>query len=112
MIRPEIVVVTSQVLFSLKDLLARYYMERLGFTADAFLHPWFAGFIALQVVAMTGQLYVLANVELGKTMALFGATSIAVANMLGFLLLGEVLTVWEYTGVAVAVVAFLILAVS
>lgn len=112
MIRPEIVVVLSQVLFSLKDLLARHYMGRFGFTAEAFFHPWFLGFVALQVVAMTGQLYVLANVELGKTMALFGATSIAVANVLGFLLLGEVLTVWEYTGVAVAVVAFLILALS
>jgi multidrug transporter EmrE-like cation transporter len=111
-IRPAFVVIASQVLFSLKDLLARHYMGRFGFTPDAFLHPWFIGFLALQAVAMTGQLYVLANVELGKTMALFGATSIAVANALGFLLLGEILTFWEYTGMAVAVLAFLILAVS
>jgi hypothetical protein len=61
---------------------------------------------------MFGQLYIFTTTELGKTMALFGAVSIILSNLLGFLVLKEVLPVGVYVGVSFAVVAFLILAVS
>jgi hypothetical protein len=41
---------------------------------------------------MFGQLYVFTAIDLGKTMALFGAFSIILANSLGFLVLKEVLS--------------------
>lgn len=110
MVQPTMVVVASQLLFTVSDLLGREIMPQYGFTAEAFLQPWFAFYIVIRTVATFGQLYVFTAVELGKTMALFGATSIVLANALGLLLLQEVLTVGEYIGVAVAVVAFLILA--
>ena len=44
-------------------------------------------------------------------MALFGAVSIVLANVMGFLLLKEVMTPATYVGVTLAVVAFLVLAV-
>jgi drug/metabolite transporter (DMT)-like permease len=40
-------------------------------------------------------------------MALFGAGSIVLANVLGVLLLGDVLSIRTYAGVALAVMAFL-----
>jgi hypothetical protein len=43
---------------------------------------------------------------------LFGAVSIILSNLLGFLILKEVLPIGVYVGVSFAVVAFLILAVS
>lgn len=60
---------------------------------------------------MFGQLYIFTNTELGKTMALFGAISIILSNLLGFFILKEILPVGVYVGVSLAVVAFLILAV-
>ena len=45
---------------------------------------------------MFGQLYVFSVIELGKTMALFGATSIVLANVLGFLVLKETLSLEAY----------------
>ncbi|MBN1386476.1 hypothetical protein JW968_05895 [Candidatus Woesearchaeota archaeon] len=45
-------------------------------------------------------------------MALFGAVSIMLANLLGFLVLKEVLNPWAYVGVTLAVVAFIVLALT
>lgn len=64
----------------------------------------------LRTIATFAQLYVFATVELGRSMALFGAMSIVLANVLAVLLLGEVLSVGGYLGVALAVSAFLVLA--
>jgi multidrug transporter EmrE-like cation transporter len=59
---------------------------------------------------MFGQLYIFANVELGKTMALFGATSIILSNLLGLFLLNEILSPAAYIGLSLTILAFLILA--
>lgn len=85
-------------------------MVKGGFMFENFLTPWFAFYFSIRLIAMVGQLYIFANVELGKAMALFGAVSIVLANTLGFLLLSEVLTPSEYIGVALAVTAFIVLA--
>jgi multidrug transporter EmrE-like cation transporter len=42
-------------------------------------------------------------------MALFGATSIALVNLLGVLLLGEVLDGPAYLGISLAVLAFVVI---
>lgn len=84
-------------------------MTKLGFSFQSFIHPWFIAYFTVRFVAMFGQLYIFSLIELGKTMALFGAVSIMLANILGFLLLKEVLSMPEYAGIALAIVAFLIL---
>ena len=43
-------------------------------------------------------------------MAIFGAVSIVLSNILGLFLLGEVLSIGNYAGVSLAIVAFLVLA--
>jgi len=53
---------------------------------------------------------VLASVPIGKSMALYGATSIALVNVLGVFLLGEVLDPRAYAGVSLAVLAFVVMA--
>jgi multidrug transporter EmrE-like cation transporter len=85
-------------------------MRKGGFTLANFLTWWFIAYFVLRTVAMFGQLYVLASVPIGKSMALFGATSIALVNVLGVLLLGEVLTVSAYAGVSLAILAFVVMA--
>jgi len=104
---PMVVVVGTQLLFSVGDLMARANMRKHGFSAAAFLNLSFLVYILSRQVATVGQMYVLATVPVGKTMALFGAGSIVLANVLGVLLLGDVLSMRTYAGVALAVMAFL-----
>lgn len=109
---PVLLVVATQALFTAGDLLARSQMKKGGFTLPNFLSVWFVAYFALRTVAMFGQLCVFAAVPVGKSMALFGATSITLVNVLGVLLLGEVLSPTGYVGVALAVTAFLVMSVG
>lgn len=107
---PILVVIGAQLLFTTSDVIARLLMLRHGFTVAAFLSPWFFFYIFIREVAMVGQLYVFANIPLGKTMALFAAASIVLANVLGLLLFKEILSTTEYISITLVIIAFIILA--
>ena len=109
---PTTVVVATQLLFTIGDLMARANMRKHGFTAAAFLNLSFLFYIVSRQVATVGQLYVLASVPLGKTMALFGAGSIVLANVLGVLLLGDLLSARSYAGITLAVLAFIVMSIG
>ncbi len=109
---PLLVVVGTQLLFTVGDLMARANMRKHGFTAAAFLNLSFLAYILSRQLATVGQLYVLATVPIGKTMALFGAVSIILANVLGVMLLGDVLSPRSYAGIALAVVAFTVMSLA
>jgi len=103
------VLVASQLLFTGGDLLARANMSRLGFTASAFLAPWFVTWFVIRQLGGVGQLYVLARVPAGTTLSLFSASSIVLINVLAVLLLKEILSPLTYVGVSLAVAALLVL---
>jgi multidrug transporter EmrE-like cation transporter len=107
---PIIIIIATQLLFTTSDLLARFFMPKHGFALETFFSVWFLVYFLIRTIAMFGQLYVFTTIELGKTMALFGAASIILANLLGFLVLKEVLSPGAYIGISLAVVAFLFLA--
>lgn len=107
---PLVVLVGSQLLFTVSDLLARFHMTKTGFTVAAFFSGWFVVYALVRIVATFGQLYVLSHIEVGRAFAIFGAGSIIASNILGWLILKEVLTINAYLGVSLAVVAFFILA--
>ena len=109
---PIIVIIGTQVLFTVSDLLARANMPKHGFALASFLGSWFLLYFLIRIIAMFGQLYVFTSIELGKTMALFGASSIVIANILGLLVLKEVLSPGAYVAISIAVVAFMILSFS
>lgn len=106
-----VIIVLAQLLFSTSDLIGRYLMSTTGFTAASFLSGWFLTYFVIRNVAMMGQLYAFSQLELGATMALFGAVSLVLANALGFLVLKETLSPIAYVGVVLAVLAFLVLAI-
>jgi multidrug transporter EmrE-like cation transporter len=108
---PIFIIIIAQLLFTVSDLIGRHFMSTSGFTLKSFLSLWFLGYFLIRNIAMFGQLYVFSRIELGHTMALFGAISIVLANVLGFLFLKEVLSPVVYIGVVLAIVAFLVLAV-
>ena len=106
------VIVGTQLLFSVSDLMARAYMPKKVFAFATFLSTWFLAYFAIRVVEMFGQLYVFTLVELGKVMALLGAVSIMLANALALLVLEEVLSPVAYVGFSLAVIASIILNIS
>lgn len=85
-------------------------MSKLGFHASSFFSWWFVAYFLVRTLAMFGMLYVFSHIQLGRTMALFGASSILLANVLGLLVLREVLSPTAYAGASLAIIAFLILA--
>ena len=109
---PIVIIIGTQLLFTTSDLLARIYMPKQGFTLATFLSGWFLTYFSIRIIAMFGQLYVFTAIELGKTMALFGAVSIMSANILGFLVLKEALSPGAYIGVTLVVIAFIVLALT
>lgn len=106
---PVLVIVVVQTMFTLSDVIARHLMTTTGFTAQSFTSWWFLLLILLRNIGMFGQLYVFSKIELGHTMALFGAVSIILANGLGYLFFREVLSVQAYIGVVIATLAFVVL---
>jgi len=109
---PITIIIVAQLLFTTSDLLARAYMPKQGFVLATFLSGWFLAYFSIRIIAMFGQLYVFTAIDLGKSMALFGATSIILANILGFLVLKEVLSPGAYIGITLAVIAFMVLALT
>jgi hypothetical protein len=105
---PLVVVIVSQLLFTAGDLLARAHIKG-NFTIANLLTGWFVVYLLLRTAGTFGQLYVLSSVELGKTMALFGAASVMIANVLGWLVLQEVLPPITYVGIGLAVLALAIM---
>lgn len=105
-----LVLIGMQLVYSISDFMGRYYMVKHGFHAASFFMPWFLWYQIIRQVAMFGQLYVFAVVPLGKTMAMMGAASIVISNVLGFLFLKEMLSPIAYVGVTLAVIAILIMA--
>ena len=109
---PILIIVITQLLFTTGDLIARANMRHSPFAISTFLNWWFVIYFLLRQIAMFGQLYVFSAIQIGKTITLFGATSIIIGNLLGFLLLGEVLSIRAYLAVALTVTSFVILAVA
>jgi multidrug transporter EmrE-like cation transporter len=107
---PALIIIGSQILFSISDVIGARAMKTQGFTPAAFFSGWFLLYTVIRQLAVFGQLYIYANMELGRTVALFGAGSIVIGNVMGLLLFKEVLTLPVYVGVGLAICAFLALA--
>ncbi len=109
---PILAIVATQLLFTMGDLLARANMRHSPFALSTFLSWWFVLYFAIRQIAMFGQLYVFSLLQIGKTMALFSATSLIVVNVLGVLLLGEVLSAQTYLAIGLVVLAFIVLVLT
>lgn len=107
---PAFIIIGAQLLFSASDLIGRWAMKTQGFKPASFFTWWFLTYTVIRQLAVFGQLYIYSSMELGRSAALFGASSIIISNLSGFFLLRESLTVPAYIGVSLAVCAFLALA--
>ena len=108
-VHPVVVVVASQLLFTAGDLLARAKMRQLGFHTEAFLSWWFLGYLSVRTVATFGQLWVLSQVVLSRSMAFFSAASLVLSTVLSVVVLREGLTVKTAVGVVLAILALVVL---
>lgn len=112
MTRLALIIISSQALFTFSDVLARQHMKATGFTTTAFLSQWFIWYNLSRLVAALGQLYVFSQLELGRTLLLFAVISLIIANIIGYLLLGEVLTFYQYIGMMFAILAFILVIIG
>lgn len=104
------ILIGSQCLFTLSDVMGRIYMAKYGFRLSGFISFWFLIYFIIRQAATFGQLYMFTNIPLGKTMAFFGAVSIVLSNLISFFYLGEKLSLISYLGVLLAILAFLLMA--
>lgn len=104
-----LILVGTQLLFSTSDILGRHYMKAHGFTLANFCSWWFLVYTAIRLVATFGQLWIFTQSDLGRTMSVFAATSLILANVLGFLLLKETLSLTGYIGLSLALLTILVL---
>ncbi|MES2971732.1 MAG: hypothetical protein V4702_05415 [Patescibacteria group bacterium] len=104
-----LVLIGAQMLFTLGDFMARANLTKTGFSSAMFLTWWFGAYVLLRSVATVGQLYVLSQLPIGKTYSILGAVGIMLATAGSYLWLNETLTIWEYAGVTLSVMAFLVL---
>jgi drug/metabolite transporter (DMT)-like permease len=111
-VSPLIVILITQFLFSLTDLLARAHLKHLAFTPASFMQPWFIWYILTRAIFTFAQFYVFTKIDLGKTSTLFAITAIIMSNILGVLFLKEVLSVKDYLGVALALASLVILSIK
>jgi len=107
--KPLLVVIASQMLFTAGDLLARLKMRQHGFGAEAFVSWWFAGYMLIRTVATLGQLWVLAKLVLGQALPLFAASSVVLSMRLSVTVLNEGLTAKTVVGGLLAVAALVAL---
>jgi multidrug transporter EmrE-like cation transporter len=107
--KPFVVVIASQLLFTAGDLLARLKMHQHGFDAGAFVSWWFAAYMLLRTLATFGQLWVLSKLVLGQTLPLFAAASVVLSMLLSVTVLNEGLTTKTVVGGGLAVAALVAL---
>jgi multidrug transporter EmrE-like cation transporter len=108
-----LILIITQGLYTTADIIARMNMRGEGsFAISNFLSLWFLIYSLIRIVATFAQLYIFSVVPLGKTMALFGAVSIVLSNILGIFILKEALSIPAYIGVSLAIMAFFVLAFS
>lgn len=103
-------ILMSQGLFIVSDILARNYMQKLGFHAASFFTLWFAAYMLVRLVATMFELYVLTYTDLGRAFTLIAVTALVLTNLAGYLLFGEVYSIGVYIGIALAIVAFMLVA--
>ncbi len=107
--KPLLILVGTQCLFTLSDVMGRTYMARYGFRLSTFISLWFVVYMLVRQLATFGQIYIFANIQLGRTMAMFGAVSIVLSNVIGLLYLGEKISPVSYFGICLAILAFIVM---
>ncbi|MDQ5886041.1 MAG: hypothetical protein QG628_438 [Patescibacteria group bacterium] len=110
--KPLFIILGSQLLFTTSDLLARHNMQMHGFKTATFVSWWFLVYATIRTIATFGQLFIFTEMEVGRTMAMFGATSLVLVNVLGFFILKEQLSLQIYLGIMLAVLAVIIVGFS
>jgi len=87
-------------------------MSENGFKLSTFISVWFLAYTIIRIIATFGQLYIFTQLEVGRTMALFGASSLVLVNVLGLLILKEQMSLTVYFGIMLAILAILVVGLS
>lgn len=109
---PLVSVVIIQILFSASNVLARQQMRHQPWGMHLLTQPWLYLYFLMQLSGIILQLYVFTVFELGKTASLLSVIAIVTSVTLGWLVLGEKLSLLAYIAIVMAMIAFILLAYS
>ena len=109
MANPVFILIGTQCLLTISDVIGRTYMARYGFQWSSFFSFWFLGYTLVRQMATFGLLYIFANFSMGKTITMIGAASIVLSNLIGLLYLGEQISSLAYLGICLAILAFIVM---
>jgi len=105
-----VVLLFAQLIYSVKDLLARSLVKGGNFGAEVFQKPLFYLILVMHFTALMLQLYVLSEYQLSRAMTGFAVISIIFASVLGFIFLGEKITLPMYIAISLAFASLLVIA--
>lgn len=81
---------TTQIIFSTSDLIARWHFGNQEFRLATFASGWVLVYFLIREVAGWLQIRVLSGNQLGISMAIFSGAGVIISNVFGWLLFGEV----------------------
>lgn len=109
---PILILILAQLLFTTGDFIARANLHKTPFSPAIFITWWFLVYAMLRTFATIGQLYVLSSFPIAKAYGVFGAVGIILASLGGYFWLKETITLWEYAGISLSLLAFIVLAIK
>jgi uncharacterized membrane protein len=107
---PLVALLIGQTIFTGKDLLARTLVKNHNFGLGTLHKPLFWLVIFMHIAGFMFELYVLSNFTLGRTMVALSMLSVTLSVVLGWLVLGESISLLMYLSVILAFCTFLVVA--
>lgn len=105
---PLLVLVITQILFTLGNFIASRAMSELGFQLSTFSRTWFLIYLITRLIADLAVLYVFAEFSLGKMANLFAACSIILNNLISLLWLHQPISSFGYIGMSLAITSIIL----
>ena len=98
----------AQTFYTVADVFQKKVLGGLGFSAATLLNPKFLATLLISGTGFVFQMYALSKVELSRTIIMLGVIGVVLAAIAGVLVFQDKLSVKNYVGIALAVIAIVL----
>jgi drug/metabolite transporter (DMT)-like permease len=105
-------VVIAQFLYTLSDTWKKVVFNNAGFSVKTLTSPVFLLTLVIAAVGFAFQMYALSKIELSRTIVMLGMLAVVFSAVAGVFYLKEHLNAWNWAGVALALVAIVLVNVK
>lgn len=100
--------VLAQLLYTISDTWKKVVFNDAGFSVKTLTSPVFLATLVIAAIGFLCQMYALSKIELSRTIVTLGMLAVVFSAVAGVLYLKEHLNAWNWAGVALAVVAIVL----